>query len=120
MARTKKVVEKTLEEPIVSSRSILPPCDIGWTAYIPYWDADEKGNIIYNYDTYRVVGLGGCCDVWFCIVEDENGRRSRGFEPNVEIFFTEKDVTKTLNKIKRLEDKKKLAKWKKEDWFNGK
>ena len=40
------------------------------------------------------------------------------FEPNTEIFFTENDVNKALNKIKKMEDPKKLNKWKRRDWFN--
>ena len=90
---------------------------------------DSEGNKIkqknkdknkkYGYDTYKVNSLCGCGGVWICTVADQDGRRSCCFEPNTEIFFTENDVIKALNKIKRMEDPKKLNKWKRRDWFNA-
>ena len=117
MAKIKKEDVLEVNNKVVS---YIQPCDVGQDAYIPYWEEDKDKNKKYSYDTYKVNSLCGCGDVWICTVVDKDGRRSCCFEPNTEIFFTENDVNKALNKIKRTEDLKKLNKWKKRDWFNAK
>ena len=116
MARTKKEDVLEANKEVVSYKL---PCDIGQDAYVPYWEEDKNKNKKYGYDTYKVSSLCGFGGMWVCTVVDQDGRRSCCFEPNTEIFFTKNDVNKALNKIKKIEDPKKLNKWEKRDWFNA-
>ena len=116
MAGTKKEDVVETDKEMVSYKQ---PCDIGQDSDITSWEEDKDKNKKYGYDIYKVNSLCGCGDVWICTVTDKDGRRSCCFEPNIEIFFTENDVNKALNRIKKTEDSKKLNKWKRRDWFNA-
>lgn len=91
--------------------SVQAPCDVDDDAFIPYW-TKENGEIVYGIDKYTVFGFAGCGNVWICHIKDKNGVEIRELEPNIDVFFTEKDAEKKLNGIKRTEDKKKIEKWK--------
>lgn len=88
------------------------PCEVGYKAHLPYWEK-VHGNIEYGYDTYIVDLVAGCGDLWVCTVQIGEGLSSGALIPNIDIFFTEKNVEKVLNRLKRTEDEKKRAKWKK-------
>lgn len=103
--------EDLLLRDIQITNSFESPCDVGDDAYIPYW-TKENGEIIYGLDRYTVQGLAGCGDVWICHIKDKNGVEIYNLEPNVDVFFSEKDAERKLNGIKKTEDKKKLEKWK--------
>lgn len=96
---------------IQTTSSFRSPCDVGDDAYIPYW-TKENGKLIYGLDKYIVQGFVGCGDVWICHIKDKNGVEIYDLEPNVDVFFSKKDAEKKLNAIKKMEDKKKLEKWK--------
>lgn len=93
------------------TNSFKTPCDIGDDAYIPYW-TKENGELVYGMDKYVVQGLASCGDVWICHIKDKNGVEIYNLEPNVDVFFSEKDAERKLNGMKKTEDKKKLEKWK--------
>ena len=89
---------------------IIIPCDCGADAFLPYWEK-KGGEIIYGIDKYIVKSISGCGDVWICTVGDENDKRSGILEPNVDIFFSEKDAERKITALKKTEDSKKLSKW---------
>lgn len=93
------------------TNSFRIPCDVGDDAYIPYW-TKKNGELIYGLDKYIVQGFVGYGDMWICHIKDKNGAEIYDLEPNVDVFFSEKDAEKKLNGIKKMEDKKKLEKWK--------
>lgn len=111
----KKKIEEVIQE---TSKIYIKPCEVGQDGYIPYWETGKDGKKKYGYDTYKVISLCGCGDVWMCSVENDKGEKSCCLEPNIEIFFSENEVNKIISKIKKIEDPKKLNKWKKRDIFN--
>ena len=94
-----------------TSTSCNVPCDVGGDAFIPYWEKNEDG-ILYGFDKYTVGSIAGCGNFWICKIRDEKGGESGVLEPNIDVFFTEKDVERKLNNIKKTEDAKKITKWK--------
>lgn len=112
----KKKIEEAIQE---VSKTYTQPCDLGQDGYIPYWEIGKNGEKKYGYDIYKVVSLCGCGDVWMCEVKNNKGEKSCCLEPNTEIFFSENEVKKAINKIKKIEDPKKLSKWKRRDIFNA-
>lgn len=87
------------------------PCDLDQDAFIPYW-TKENGEKVYGIDVYSVKSICGCGDVWICRVENKDGAKISQLEPNVDVFFSEKEAERKLSSIKKMEDDKKLAKWK--------
>ena len=113
-----KISEKEVsqnEDPLLRdiqiSTSYKAPCEVGDEAFIPYWTKEDT-EVIYGIDKYTVKGLCGCGDVWICHVINKNNSEIWNLEPNVDVFFSEKDAERKLNGIKKTEDTKKLAKWK--------
>ena len=100
-----------------TSKSNPIPCDVGNEAFLPYWEKDENG-IVYGVDKYKVASIAGCGDFWTCRISDEKGNESYQIEPNVDVFFSEKDAEKKINAIKKTEDVKKLSKWKRKNIEN--
>lgn len=112
----KKKIEETIQE---VSKTYTQPCDLGQDGYIPYCEIGKNGEKKYGYDIYKVVSVCGCGDVWMCEVKNNKGEKSCSLEPNTEIFFSENEVKKAINKIKKIEDPKKLSKWERRDIFNA-
>lgn len=86
------------------------PCSFGQDAFIPYWDKID-GEMTYGIDKGIIKSICGCGDVWICGVELENGVKFTQLEPNIDVFFTQKEAERKLAGIKKTEDIKKLSKW---------
>ena len=93
------------------------PCDYGDKAFLPYWEKDNN-EIVYGVDIYTVSSIAGCGEVWICTVVDKNNKKSKYLEPNVDIFFSEKDAERKINALKKTDDIKKLSKWRRRDIGN--
>lgn len=95
-------------------RSTKIPCDVGDDAFLPYWER-KNGKLIFGIDKYTVCSVAGAGDVWLCRIRDDNGKRSKALEANVDIFFSKRDAEKKINALKKTEDQKKMSKWKRSD-----
>lgn len=88
------------------------PCEIRQEAFLPYWEKKD-GEITYGIDVYEIIALSGCGDIWMCKLVDKDGNESgHNIEPNVDVFFSQKDAEKKIAGLKKTEDPKKLSKWK--------
>lgn len=89
------------------------PCSFDQKAFLPYWDKIDE-EMIYGIDEGVVKSIYGCGDVWICGVKLKNGTIVTALEPNIDVFFTQKEAERKLTGIKRTEDIKKISKWRRQ------
>lgn len=107
------------EHPLSKDVDFIPcstkiPCDLGEDAFLPYWERKD-GELIFGIDKYTVCSVTGSGDIWLCKLRDDNGKQSKVLEANVDVFFSKKDAERKVNALKKMEDQKKMLKWKRRD-----